>query len=345
MASYKVIDADGHVEPALICDWKRYVRAPYGTIADDYAKAAFDRSGDLTTTRRGGIDAKARLEDMDIEGIDVGVLFGGSMGLSTAMAGDDRACGAAIAEGYNNWLHDFCSANPDRLKGAALIDLDDIDAACREAGRAVSELGAVGIVMRPFHKKLTIDDPYFFPLYAECEKLDVPLLVHGPGEFRKYLQERYHTHFRRHSLDFPVSIMMATQDLICGGVLEKFKKLKVALLEGSAGWVPWYLDRLDEHYEKLPHHVPHISDEPTHLVKRYIKEGRLVWSCEPDEKYLPFILDVLSDSAIIYASDYPHWDAIYPNSVKAISEREELAPKARKKILNENSLRLFSGHI
>ena len=345
MPAYKVIDADGHVEPAPVCDWTRYVRAPYGAMADKLAKAAFDRSGDLTTTRRGGLDAKARLEDMDTEGIDVSVLFGGSMGLSTGMAGEDRAFGKALAEGYNNWLHDFCAENPDRLKSAALIDPDDIDAACREARRAVSELGAVGIVMRPFHKNLTVDDPYFFPLYEECEKLGAPLLVHGPGEFRKYLQERYHTHFRRHSLDFPVSIMMATQDMICGGVFEKFKKLRVALLEGSAGWVPWFLHRLDEHFEKLPHHVPHISEEPSDLARRYIKEGRLYWSCEPDEKYLPFILNEVGDGSIIYASDYPHWDAIYPNSVKAIAERDEISPKSRRKILNENAIKLFGGHI
>jgi len=339
MPSYKVIDADGHVDPSPVCDWKRYVRSPFGAIADSMAKKGYDANGDRTTTQRGGWEPQARLEDMDREGIDVAVLFGGAMGLGTPT--EPPGLGPALAEGYNNWLHDYCSHNPDRLKGAALVPLEDIDRACKEAQRAVAELGAAGIVAKPFFADKTIDDPQFFPLYEVAEQLDVPLLVHGPGEVRMWLQQRYHTHFRRHAVDFPVSLMMASMDVVCGGLLEKFKKLRVALLEGSVGWVPWWLERLDEHWEKLPHHVPFIREKPSELAKRYMREGRLFWSCEPDEAYLPFVAKDVGDDFIIYASDYPHWDAIFPNSVRAISERDELPESSRRRILGENAQRLF----
>ena len=109
--------------------------------------------------------------------------------------------------------------------------------------------------------------------------------------------------------------------------------------------MPWWLDRLDEHFEKLPHHVPAISEEPSKLARRYMDEGRLFWSCEPDEKYLPFVAEAAGDDFIIYASDYPHWDAIFPNSVTAISEREELPQATRQRILKDNAERLFGGNV
>lgn len=343
MPSYRVIDADGHVDPAPVCDWKRYVPAPFGEQAERIARVAFDANGDRTTTQRGGFDPEARLTDMDKEGIDVSVLFGGSMGLSTDYP--EPGLGHAIAEGYNNWLHDFCATNPERLKAVALVPTDDIDQACREARRAVTELGHVGIVMKPFFEEMTMDDPHFYPLYEEAQKMDVPLMVHGPGGVRKWLQKRYHSHFRRHAVDFPISLMMGSMDAICGGIFERFPKLRMAFLEGGVGWVPWWLDRLDEHFEKLPHHVPAISEEPSKLARRYMDEGRLFWSCEPDEKYLPFVAEAAGDDFIIYASDYPHWDSIFPNSVTAISEREELPQATRQRILKDNAERLFGGNV
>ena len=343
MPDYRVIDADGHVDPAPVCDWKKYVRSPFGAIADEMAKKGYDVNGDRTTTRRGGFDPAARIADMDEEGIDVTVLFGGSMGISTG-SGETPGLGPAIAEGYNNWLHDFCSHNQDRLRGAALIAPDNIERACKEARRAVTELGAVGIAMRPVFTDKVIDDPEFDPIYQVAEELDVPILIHGPGDVRQWLSSRYHTHFRRHAVDFPISLMMASMDVVCGGVLERFKRLRVAFLEGGVGWVPWWLERLDEHFEKLPHHVPHISEKPRDLVKRYIQEGRLFWSCEPDEESIPSVADAVGDDFIVYASDYPHWDAIFPDSVRAISERAELSESTRRKILSENAARMFGAH-
>lgn len=343
MPGTKVIDSDGHVEPALVCDWKKYMRAPFGLMAEQMAAAAYDRNGDRTVTRRGGYDPEARMIDMDTEGIDVAVLFGGSVGLTTDY--DEPGLSLAIAEGYNSWLHDFCSANPQRLKPAALIPIQNVDQACKEARRAVTELGHVGLVMKPFFENMTLDNSALDPIYAEAVSLDVPILVHGPGAVRKWLEKRYHTHFRRHAVDFPVSLMMGCMDVISGGVLERFPEMRIAFLEGSAGWFPWWIDRLDEHYEKLPHHVPAINEKPTDLVKRYIDGNRLFWSCEPDEKYLPFVVDQFGDDFILYASDYPHWDAIFPGSVKAISTNTKLSVESKPKILGANASILFGDRL
>ncbi len=350
---YRVIDIDGHVEPALACDWTKYVRAPFGGLVQRLAEERFDRLGHMTSTRPGAWDPAVRIQDMDREGIDSVVLFGSAMGFSTSAESvgdlfeynfdfgeaDLSQFGLALAEGYNDWLHDYCSHNPERLKAAALVPLENIDDACREARRACGELGAVGVLTIPTFKKFTLDSSYFFPLYEAAEALDVPMLVHGGGLPGSH--ERYRTHFRLHAVNFPFTLIMGTMDVVCGGLLGKFGKLRIAFLEGGVGWVPWWMDRLDEHFEKLPHHVPYISEKPETLIKRYVEEGRLYWSCEADERHLPYAVDVLGDRCFLYASDYPHWDSISPHSVAAIADRETLDFESKRKILGENAARLL----
>ncbi len=350
MSTSRVIDADGHVEPYVTCDWRKYAPKPFASAMDAYARQVFGREGDRSATRRGSWDPQARLEDMDIEGIDLAVLFGGATGgLSTMAAGDTPGMGAAIAQGYNNWLHDYCSHNPDRLRGAALVTLDDLDAACAEARRAVTELGAVGLVAQPFlaikNTYVTLDNTYWDPLYETAQSLDIPILIHVGAAVRQWTSQVYNTHFHKHSVDFPMSIQLAIQDTVTGAVFERFPRLRIAFLEGSAGWLPWFLDRLDEHFEKLPHHVPRIKEKPSVLIARYMREGRFFLSPEPEERYLPFVVRELGDDFLVYASDYPHWDCEYPDSVTAISKRRGLSQGSKGRILGENAKRLYGRHL
>ena len=345
MEKYDVIDADGHVEPAIAVNWEKYAPPPYGTMLVNYGMDAFDRNGDTSALYRGGWDPSVRLEDMTREGIHTSVLFGGVFGLSPRTS-EDPGFGPAFSRAYNDWLHDYCSEDPRRLKAAAILPMHDIPESCKEAERATNELGAVGIVCPPFLNPNALDNPRFFPLYEVVESLDTPLLVHGPGgDIRAFLATFYHSRAREHAIDFPVSIMMASMDMICGGVFERFKKLKVAFLESGVGWMPWWLNRLDEHFEKLPHHMPNIDRKPSELFRKYVQEGRAFWSCEPDEEYLPFVLKEYGEDFIIYASDYPHWDSIFPESVNAIANREEISPEHKYKVLNENPRKLYGKRI
>ena len=119
-------------------------------------------------------------------------------------------------------------------------------------------------------------------------------------------------------------------------MLDRFPSLRVALLEGGVGWVPFFMDRLDEHVEKLPRLAPSLSVEPN----EHIKGGRLFFSCEPEED-LAYPVSKLGEDSIMYASDYAHWDCEFPNSVRAIAERDELTAAQKQKILRDNALRFY----
>ena len=343
-SSPTVIDADGHVEPALVLDWERAIGGTDGVTVAMAARRWFDLVGHGSSTHAGAWDPRARLADMSIDGIDVAVLFGSSRGPSSVSGGEQRL-EPLIARAFNDWMAEYCSTDPRRLKAAAWVALHDVDAACAEARRAVETCGAVGVVFNPCTGDYSLDDPRFFDLYRLLQDLDVPLLVHGTGAVGEFLTARYQTHSRRHAIAFPLSIQMATMDLICGGVLERFGSLRVALLEAGVGWLPWWIDRLDEHHELAPYASPFISSDPSTLITRYTDENRLFWSCEPDEKCLGAAIDCVGSGAVVFASDYPHVDCTFPGAVELIHKRSDIDDAAKQRLLYDNSIALYGSRL
>ncbi len=297
----RAIDSDGHVEPAVAVDWTAFIPEPWGARYLNEARSLFS-SDVMGKYRRGEWEPAPRLTDMDTEGIEAAVLFGGVVGLRPG-AGVDVDYAAAYCRGYNDWLAAFCKHDPHRLKGVGLAPLGDMNRAVAELNRGVSEHKFVAGVVTPFFQDYNLDDPYFFPLFEEAQRLDVPITIHGQGEVKQSpLVRRHYTHSRRHALSFTFGALMACQDVLCGGVLERFPTLRLAILEAGATWLPYWLDRLDHHVEKLPHQSPNISCLPS----EYMKSGRLFISCEGEETALPEVIDKVGDHCIIYASAYCH---------------------------------------
>jgi predicted TIM-barrel fold metal-dependent hydrolase len=340
----RVIDADGHVEPALVLDWERAIGGRDGVDVAMAARRWFDLVGHGSSTRAGAWDPRARLADMTLDGIDVAVLFGSSRG-PTSVSGGQLRLEPSIARAFNDWMADYCAEDPKRLKAAAWVALHDIESACAEARRAVESRGAVGVVCNPCTGDYSLDDPRFFDFYRLLQDLDVPLLVHGTGAVGEFLTARYQTHSRRHAIAFPLSIQMATMDLVCGGVLERFDRLRVALLEAGVGWLPWWIDRLDEHHELAPYASPFISSDPSALITRYTDEQRIFWSCEPDEKCLGAAIDCVGTGAVVFASDYPHVDCTFPGAVELIHKRHDLDDTAKHRLLYDNSVALYGSRL
>jgi hypothetical protein len=138
-----------------------------------------------------------------------------------------------------------------------------------------------------------------------------------------------------------MDVMLGSTALLCGGVLERFARLRVAFLEAGCGWFPAFLERLDEHYEKRPGEMPGLTRPPS----EFIAGGRVVISCEPEEHGLRYAAERLGPGAVVWASDYPHWDAEFPGSVAAVRDRDDLDPATRRAILGGNARRLFGSRL
>ncbi len=355
-----VIDADGHVwepdelweehldpafldrRPRIVLDERGTTRyrledrlMPTGTGRGAWAPEGFREA---SLHRPGGVDPKARLVDMDEDDIDVAVLYGTlALGLWSIQ---DLDLQVACCRAFNDWLADYCATDPLRLRAAAALPLAAIDAAVEEAERAVTELGAVVLTIHGAVVGRNLDDPSLRPLFEAAERLDVALGVHagGTGLGVDRFVDQYAL---AHACAFPMDIMLGTTALLGGGVLERFPRLRVALLEAGCGWLPSYLERLDEHFEKRPGEMPELSHPPS----SFVTDGRVVVSCEPEEHGIAYAAERLGAGAIVYASDYPHWDAEFPGSVAAIRDRADLAPATRRAILGENARRLFGDRL
>ncbi|HWS55129.1 MAG TPA: amidohydrolase family protein [Pyrinomonadaceae bacterium] len=285
----------------------------------------------------GAADPEARLRDLDLEGIDAQVAYGNLGVAVSALADKDFA--VAMSRACNDYYADFCRASPDRLKCMAALPLQDIPASVAELKRAVTELGHAGAALPPNVNGRNLDHADFYPLYEEAERLGVPLGVHwGNGAYLTAAgSERFDTHFMTHAFGHPFEQMIALTCVVCGGVLERFPRLRFAFLEAGCGWLPYWLERLREHYRRRAAEVPLMRREPL----EYVTGGGCYFGAESDEAMLPAVLDLIGDDFVLFGSDYPHSDSAFPHAVEKLRARADISEEARRKILGRNGLRFL----
>jgi predicted TIM-barrel fold metal-dependent hydrolase len=357
----RIVDVDGHVREADDL-FEKYLEAPFRARAPKIEKVAngqllFRLEGDrhhrrpdetpfrikedgapVNENRHLATDPKDRLRAMERDGIERGLLFP-SAGLYLPSV-EEEAYAAALCRAYNNWLYDYCNTDPKRLMGVGVVPVQDVKLAIEEARRAVNELGFKGIFVRPNPVKgRNIDDPYYDPLYRTIVELAVPLLVHeGSGAFLPTAgADRFAGQwFFTHTISHPFEQMLASLGLICRGSLERNPELQVVFLESGAGWLPYWLWRMDEHYEILPFQVPWLKMKPSDYFRR-----QCFTSFEADETRLGEVISSIGADRVVFASDYPHWDATFPGVTEMILGREDLDAETKRKIMGENAARLL----
>jgi len=366
----KVIDADGHiVEPRAL--WQEYLEPAFRERIPQVAKdsdgidrvkvegqlaprsplmiAAMCLPGGLSNAERartlswddlrpGSFDPHARIADMDAEGVDVSILYP-SIGLTYGGLRDPQLAVAAC-RAYNNWMADFCRPYPDRLYNVAPVPLVAVDEAIKEMRRVVKEQGVKAVAIRPNpYNDRRLSDPAYDPFWTEAQALDCTIAVHSAvsGELPTAGFDRYPDFFRRMIVAHPLEQQMACMDLLCGGVLEKYPRLRVAFLEAGGGWIGYWLARLDEFHEKIGHMLPPLSLKPSEYFRR-----QCFCSCEPDDVALKTATVLGLEDVFMWASDYPHFDCTFPGVVEELREGcAQLPESAQRKVIGENAARCY----
>ncbi len=367
----RVIDADGHVmEPNELYD--TYLESRFKRDLDELKRIAAARSSryffgyfhQLNTGRplgianpdqplvrsgrrpqgempnpRGGLDPHIRIKDMDREGIDVAVCFATVVSSFCALKSLDFEL--AMVRAYHRWLADYCAAYPNRLKGVAVVPMRAPELAAEEIHRVANEPWCVGIYLSSHMEDKLLDHPAFHPIWQACVDEDLPACFHGGTARPPYglgTFEMTSNLFLQHSATNPFEVMRGIASLIGGGVLDLFPRLRVAFLEAGVGWLPFWMERLDEHYALMPEYVPFLLRKPSEVIR---SENFFI-SCDPDEETLPFVVNFVGAERILYASDYPHFDGRFPNTVKLTARPEVFPPEVQRKILADNPVRLYT---
>jgi uncharacterized protein len=365
----KVLDADGHIvetadELRAFMD-PSYRDTAFDVVTDSRGNSFFlvegrmipKPSGPGCGTPRGfggigpqgeygaariGFDKDRLLSDLDREGIDLHVIYPTFLLGAGGIENKDNA--VALCRGYNNWMAEICKELSGRIKAVAVVPLQDPEAAIAELRRAQQELKLCGVTIPAVVFDKNLDDDGFFPFFAEAERLDIAVAVHSvTGAYPTIGADRYSKFFFTHTLAMSFPTMAAMLSLICGGVTARLPKLRLGFLEIGIGWVPYWMERMDEHWEKhelrgeLEKEVPYLTQKPS----QYVKSGNIFVTCEPDEKTLPDCLGHVGEDFPMYASDYPHGDSKFPNTVALLKNREDIPPSAKEKILGTNAARFY----
>ena len=365
---FLVFDSDMHImEPPDL--WERYIDERYRSVAPvgvtsenvrdlrirwpDVAEVR-DGTGATGINRKGhnyeknqvlyrdhasrGWDSACQMEAMETEGIDVAVMFP-SRGLSVLTRPDtDPGLAAAIARAYNDWMYDFCALDPNRMFGAGMISVYDVDDAVAETRRAVRELGFKAVFVRSnVVNGKNWHDPCYEPLWDALEELDVPIGFHeASGSMSKQAGEHFDNFMLRRVYAQPFEQMMGLGSFVGGGVLERHPNLRAAFLEANCAWLPWLLWRIEEMHElELDAYMPELRESPTDLFKRQC------WvSVEPDEEPAKYAIDYAGSDQLVFSTDYPHGDSRYPNAVSAFLDLD-LSDEDKRKILWDNCARFY----
>jgi predicted TIM-barrel fold metal-dependent hydrolase len=245
----------------------------------------------------------------------------------------------ALCKAYNDFLAEEFGKVSKRLQWVCLAPFQDPEEGAKEVRRAVTELGAVGVFTPAVGLRHALGDRLYHPIYAEAERLGVPITVHATvGGPHYYGGDLFNRFIEVHTLSHPFAQMIQLTGMIFEGVPELFPRLKLAFMESGCSWVGFWMDRMDEEWEKRGEiEAPECKRRPS----EYVTSGRLYFHAEADEKSMPEAVRRLGADVLFYATDFPHWDHSAPHSIEEMKEREDLSEEVKEKILSGTALKMY----
>jgi predicted TIM-barrel fold metal-dependent hydrolase len=341
MTQLKIIDADGHIREELN-EIREFLAPPFHGRKSFFP--AWPSDGRYRGTPIDSTTPELWRDFMDAVGIERAVVYP-TLGLSHGLIQDkDWAC--ALASAYNDWLYERYLKSDRRIKGVALLPVQDAEEAAKELRRSVKDLGMVGGLMTAVtYNRKPFGSPEYRPIFREAEALGCALAIHGSPQTGLGL-EIFDRHIESHVLTHPLPIAIHFISIIFSGILEMFPKVKIAFLETGCGWVPFLMERMDYEMERLrpsfkmrPLSAPPIQKLPS----EYIRAGNIYVSCEGNERSLPWVAEFFGGDYIIYPTDFPHsltFD-LFVEEVQEFVNRKDLPPELSRKVLWDNPRRLY----
>ena len=245
----------------------------------------------------------------------------------------------AVAQACNDHFAAEYNALSDRVKCVGVLPMRSPQAAAEELERAVKERGLIGFEILPVGLPLALGDSFYDPVYAAAERCGAVLGIHGTRSWSRELgAEGLNTFAEVHAYAFTAGILLQFTSMICQGVPLRFPKLRLAFLEIGATWLPYYLDRLDEHWEKRAEvEMPLLKEKPSELVRSRksisaSSPANRSWR-KPSNTSAPIIFYLLRIFLIGTASF--RQPATHPESSGVSAE-------IKKQILYKNAKRLFN---
>ena len=298
---------------------------------DRMIEAGFYEGGPHPTT------PELRILDQEIDGVDAEVIYGV---LLVGKEIKDSGLRSAVYQIYNTWVADFCKANPTRLVALACIPNDDPQVAADEL-RRVSSLGLRGADFDVGSAVIPIWHRDWDSLWAAAEECEIPISFHTTGcpvrrpSDPQMAKDYDSQHRATHITMFQIIGGEYLSAIVFSGALERHPGFKFVLGECGVSWIPYVLTRMDDEYEDQFRHLG-LTMMPSDYWRR---QGCTTFQHEPlVADMVPFV----GEDNILWGSDYPHPDGIWPDSHQFIqADLGRLSDGTVQKITCENTGKLY----
>ena len=321
------------------------LRNGMGSAGREYVPGEIHRSDRMAETGlyedgRKGIrrltDPDLRLKDQDRDGVQGEVLYGI---LGAAQRLGDPPAATVMMEIYNRWLGEFCAAHPDRYAGVAAIPGHDVAAAAREIERVGAEGALRGVEVPLTRDMAPLYDPEWEPIWAAAAAARLPVHFHtiggAPPDLEGLPKLRRRQAWAVFITGFQLGMARFLMETIFGGVLERHPALVVVIGESGIGWIPYILEHMDLEWEDQFRDLT-LTMKPSLYWRR---QCRATYQSDPVGIKL---LDELGEDNVMWGSDFPHPDGVWPDSREFIArELGGLTPARRRKVVCENAARLY----
>ena len=280
-------------------------------------------------------DVAARLADMDKAGVAVQVIYPTLFLIDVT---DDPELQGTLCGAYNKFLGQVFHQAGGRLRWVAVLPLASVDATIEQMHDA-KQNGAVGIFFSGIVGSLTLNNPHFFPIYAEAEKLGLPICVHT-GQSSRHLRDFFDLELNGTFAASHLPPVIGFRDLVASEIPEKFPGLKFGFLEASASWVPFLYHHLKRSARPRPS-FPNARWKHA-SCKDLFRDYRIYIACEVDED-IPYLAEFIGDDHLMIGSDYGHNDPAEEKAlVQTMRSREDLSPESVERILIHNPKEFYA---
>lgn len=334
-----VRDPDGYRGEHWVIEGLRPMSAVAGGFAGEAKDMAeyleFAATGRIEDCRPGGWDGAERLKDLERDGISAGVLYPTAAAQLYGVL--DPELQSALMRVYNDWLAEVCAYDPKRLTGVAMIPSLDPALSAAEVRRA-AELGhRAALISVSQLEGEGYRDPAWDVMWAAFDETDVLATFHTFNGNWWWPQAHEDRNIHLLSLTQEGPLKRVLVEIIFWGALDRFPGLRLVMAEFRLGWLPAFIDFMDDRFKNRHHWNP----MPKRLPSEYWHER--MWAGMVDEPMLMGeAIDFLGHDRLMWSSDYPHIESTWPNSREAVEVLlRGVSPDARRRITRNNAAELY----
>lgn len=286
----------------------------------------------------GDDNATNRVLDMDDDGSDVHFLIPSSW--NSVVGLEDVELELGLVRAFHRHMSDFCGQYPDRLKGMILASGRSIEDAVSEIRQWGTSKWAVA-VMPLLPEGMPADHPDLDPIWKAAADHDLAISHHSftwnPPYFPGY-RDLWDNIFLGRLASHTWGAMRFMAAFIGSGVMDKYPGLRMGVLEGGFGWLPFWSRRMDEQASYVGG-----TAELKHKCSEYVQGGRFFCSIETHEGEDMFnmVTGFLGNEVLMFASDFPHSECHFPESVDDVLAWSSLSDDTRHKLMWDNAARFY----